>query len=145
MNPIKILTMTIFLVIFCTGPRAEVATFAGGCFWCMEPPFEKLAGVNSVVSGYMGGSAENADYKKVSSGQTQHLEVVQVNFDPKIFPYQKLLKVFWRNIDPTQADGQFVDRGPQYKTAIFYHSQAQKAQAEKSKKELAKTVLLTSQ
>ncbi len=138
MKKIKVgnLVIVIFLMVF--SARAEVATFAGGCFWCMEPPFEKLAGVSKVISGYMGGTAENADYKKVSSGQTQHLEVVQVTYDPKIVKYDKLLHVFWRNIDPTQTDGQFVDRGPQYKTAIFYHSKEQKEAAEKSKKDLAK-------
>lgn len=129
----------ILLVSIVTNSYAELATFAGGCFWCMEPPFEKLDGVKSVVSGYMGGSKETADYKLVSSGETKHLEVVQVDFDPKVISYEKLVSVFWMNVDPTQTDGQFVDRGPQYHTAIFYHSDEQKKIAEKSKKALSES------
>lgn len=105
----------------------------------MEPPFEKLAGVSSVISGYMGGSKENATYKKVSSGQTNHLEVVQVTFDPKVVSFETLVEVFWKNVDPTQTDGQFVDRGPQYHTTIFYHNDQQKQIAEKSKVKLEKS------
>ncbi|MCR9205150.1 MAG: peptide-methionine (S)-S-oxide reductase MsrA [Halobacteriovoraceae bacterium] len=130
---------TLRVIFFCFlsfSIRAELATFAGGCFWCMEPPFEKLEGVKSVVSGYMGGAKEQANYKLVSSGGTRHLEVVQVDFDPKKVSYEKLVSVFWRNIDPTQTDGQFVDKGPQYLSAIFYHNKAQKSIAEKSKKSL---------
>ncbi len=132
----KILSLILLLSF---SVKAEVATFAGGCFWCMEPPFEKLPGVASVISGYMGGEKESANYKQVSNGTTTHLEVVQVDFDPKIVTYKKLLEVFWRNIDPTQTDGQFVDKGPQYLSAIFYHNDIQKNEANKSKDELNKS------
>lgn len=136
MNKNKTVSL-IFLVFFSVTLQAEIATFAGGCFWCMEPPFEKLPGVEKVISGYMGGKKENATYKKVSNGDTSHLEVVQVTYDPKVVSFQKLVEVFWKNIDPTQTDGQFVDRGPQYLSAIFYHNENQKKVAEKSKKDLA--------
>lgn len=116
--------------------KMEKATFAGGCFWCMEPPFEKLKGVKSVISGYMGGKVKDPSYKQVSSGTTGHLEVVQVTFDSQKVSYDDLLQVFWRQVDPTDAGGQFVDRGQQYTTAIFYHSEEQKTVAEKSKKEM---------
>jgi methionine-S-sulfoxide reductase len=116
--------------------RMEKATFAGGCFWCMEPPFEKLKGVLSVTSGYAGGHTENPKYEEVSSGETGHAEAVEVLYDPAQIPYQKLLDVFWRNIDPTTKDRQFVDVGTQYRTAIFYHSEEQKRLAEESKKAL---------
>jgi len=119
-----------------TQVRYEEATFAGGCFWCMEPPFEKLDGVKSVVSGYSGGKEENPTYQQVSYGQTGHAEVVQVQFNPEVVSYEQLLKIFWRNIDPTQVNGQFADKGRQYRTAIFYQSQEQKDQAENSLKAL---------
>jgi peptide methionine sulfoxide reductase msrA/msrB len=119
----KILSLILLLSI---SVKAEIATFAGGCFWCMEPPFEK-------------GEKESANYKQVSNGTTAHLEVVQVDFDPKKVTYNELLEVFWRNIDPTQTDGQFVDKGPQYLSAIFYHSDIQKNEAKKSKEELNKS------
>lgn len=119
--------------------NAEVATFAGGCFWCMEPPFEKIEGVKSVISGYMGGDELSATYKLVSSGATSHLEVVQVDFDPKKVSYELLVSIFWKNIDPTQTDGQFVDRGPQYLSAIFFHNENQRVLATKSKDELEKS------
>lgn len=131
--------MVNFFLFLNLSVSAELATFAGGCFWCMEPPFEKLDGVKSVVSGYMGGAKEKANYKLVSSGSTRHLEVVQVDFDPKKVSYEKLVSVFWRNIDPTQTDGQFVDRGPQYLSAIFYHNEGQREIAEKSKKKLGES------
>lgn len=114
----------------------EKATFAGGCFWCMEAPFEKLDGVESVISGFSGGKIQNPTYKQVASGDTKHIEVVQVTFDPKQVSYQKLLEVFWKNINPTDSGGQFVDRGHQYTTAIFYHNEKQRNLAEKSKKHL---------
>lgn len=110
----------------------QVATFAGGCFWCMEQPFEALDGVSSVVSGYMGGSKVDANYKKVSSGGTKHLEVVQITYDPRKVSYKKLLEVFWRQINPTDDGGQFVDRGPQYQSRIYVHDDKQKAAAEES-------------
>jgi len=115
------------------------ATFAGGCFWCMEPPYDKLPGVISTTSGYMGGKTKNPTYEQVSSGRTGHAEVVQVVYDPKIVSYDKLLQVFWRNIDPTQRDGQFCDHGSQYRTAIFYHDEEQRRLAEASKAALVKS------
>lgn len=115
------------------------ATFAGGCFWCMEPPFEKIDGVKSVISGYTGGSKLNPKYDEVSSGSTGHVEAVQITYDPAKVKYSELLDVFWRNVDPTDPDGQFVDRGYQYKTGIFYHDEEQKELAEKSKKELERS------
>ncbi len=115
----------------------ERATFAGGCFWCMEPPFEKLEGVESVTSGYIGGSKKNPKYKEVASGLTKHREAVEILYNPKLVSYEKLLSVFWRNIDPTDSQGQFVDKGRQYTSAIFYHGEKQKELAESSKKKLA--------
>jgi peptide methionine sulfoxide reductase msrA/msrB len=109
------------------------ATFAGGCFWCMEPPFEVLDGVYDVKVGYTGGDVEYPSYEEVSSGNTGHYEAVQVTYDPETISYEELLDVFWRQIDPTDAGGQFADRGSQYRTAIFYHNQAQKELAEQSK------------
>jgi peptide methionine sulfoxide reductase msrA/msrB len=117
-------------------PRFEKATFAGGCFWCMEPPFEKLEGVKDVVSGYTGGHVANATYEQVSAGDTGHLESVEVLYDPAKVSYEKLLDVFWRQINPTDAGGQFVDRGSSYKTAIFYHTAEQKKLAGESKRKL---------
>lgn len=117
-------------------PQTAVATFAGGCFWCMTPPFEKLPGVISVTSGYTGGHAKNPTYEEVSSGGTGHLESVQVLYDPRKISYEQLLDVFWRNIDPLTADGQFCDHGEQYRTAIFYHDETQQRLAETSKKRL---------
>ena len=117
----------------------EVATFAGGCFWCMEPPFEKLVGVESAVSGFMGGELKDPSYKQVASGETKHLEVVQVTFDPSKVSYEDLLQVFWRQVDPTDAGGQFVDRGHQYGTAIFFHNKKQQELAQKSKQMMDKS------
>jgi peptide methionine sulfoxide reductase msrA/msrB len=111
----------------------EYATFAGGCFWCMEPPFENLDGVHEVIAGYTGGDIENPTYEEVSSGETGHYEAVQIRYDPERITYEELLDVYWRQIDPTDADGQFADRGTQYRTAIFYHNQGQKESAEASK------------
>ncbi len=111
----------------------EIATLAGGCFWCMEKPIEVLPGVVSVVSGYTDGHVPHATYKQVGGGRTGHTEGVRVTYDPKKLSFPKLLEVFWRNIDPTQANGQFCDRGPMYRTGIYFHSPAQKAAAQKSK------------
>ena len=116
--------------------KLERATFAGGCFWCMEPPFEKLKGVDAVISGYTGGHTENPKYGEVTSGTTGHAEAVEVHYDPAQTTYAELLDVFWRNIDPTTKDRQFVDTGSQYRTAVFYHSEEQKRLAEDSKKKL---------
>lgn len=110
------------------------AVFAGGCFWCMEPPFDKTDGVLSTISGYTGGSAEEATYRKVSSGGTGHFESVKINYDPSKVSYEKLLTIFWRNIDPFDDRGQFCDKGKQYKPAIFYMNEEEKVLAEKSKK-----------
>jgi peptide methionine sulfoxide reductase msrA/msrB len=115
------------------------ATFAGGCFWCMEAAFEGLDGIVDVVSGYSGGEKENPTYKEVSSGKTGHKEVVQVTYNPEKIKYENLLDIFWRQIDPTDAGGQFSDRGSQYQTAILYHNKTQKGLAEKSKEELMKS------
>jgi methionine-S-sulfoxide reductase len=117
--------------------RTDKATFAGGCFWCMESPFEKLEGVIRVVSGYTGGHVDNPTYEEVSGGGTGHLEAVEITYNPDTISFNALLEVFWRQINPTDAGGQFVDRGEQYKSAIFYHSEEQKSLAEKSKKALA--------
>jgi peptide methionine sulfoxide reductase msrA/msrB len=117
----------------------ERATFAGGCFWCMEPPFENLEGVVKVVPGYTGGSKKNPTYEEVSQGNTGHVEAVEITYDPSKVSYRKLLEVFWTQIDPTDQGGQFVDRGSQYKTAIFYHNDEQKKAAEESKAELEKS------
>ncbi|WP_144240530.1 peptide-methionine (S)-S-oxide reductase MsrA [Paenibacillus sabinae] len=116
-----------------TGNRTEKATFAGGCFWCMVSPFEELPGIIDVVSGYTGGHTVNPTYEEVCSETTGHAEAVQITFDPSIFPYSKLLELFWQQIDPTDAGGQFHDRGSSYRTAIFYHNEEQRKEAEASK------------
>ena len=115
------------------GEGLAVATFAGGCFWCMEPPFEKLAGVKAVLSGYTGGPERGPTYRQVSHGSTGHTEAVRVVYAPKVVAYDKLLDTFWRSMDPTDAGGQFVDRGSQYRPAIFVHSAEQRAVADESK------------
>jgi peptide-methionine (S)-S-oxide reductase len=112
------------------------ATFAGGCFWCMEGPFDKVPGVISTTSGYTGGQAKNPSYEQVSSGTTGHAESVQVAYDPATVSYEKLLDVYWHNVDPLDGAGQFCDRGTQYRTAIFYHDEEQHRLAEKSKKDV---------
>ncbi|MFP4491591.1 MAG: peptide-methionine (R)-S-oxide reductase MsrB [Spirochaetaceae bacterium] len=114
----------------------EKATFAGGCFWCLEKPFEELVGVAEVVSGFTGGDVPDPSYRQVVSGQTGHREAVQVYYSPHSLSYEELLEVFWRNIDPTDPGGQFVDRGSHYATAIFYGNEGERRVAEKSKKEL---------
>jgi peptide-methionine (S)-S-oxide reductase len=118
-------------------PSRATATFAGGCFWCMEGPFEKLPGVLSVTSGYAGGSVKQPTYEQVSAGRTGHAEVVQVIYDPARVDYERLLHVFWRNVDPLTPNAQFCDRGSQYRSAIFFHDDTQRQAAEKSKGELA--------
>ena len=120
-------------------PGKAIATFAGGCFWCMEPPYDKLDGVISTTSGYMGGKTRNPTYSEVSSGSTGHTEVVQIVYDPAKVSYEKLLDVYWRNVDPTVTDRQFCDIGSQYRTTIFVHSEEQRKAAEKSKADLAKS------
>lgn len=120
-----------------TGQEFAMATFAGGCFWCMEPPFDELDGVVSTVSGYTGGHTENPTYEEVSGGGTGHAEVVRVTYEPSKVSYEKLLEVFWANIDPTVENRQFCDVGSQYRTAIFYHGAEQQDLAEKSKRAIA--------
>jgi len=116
--------------------KTEFATFAGGCFWCMVKPFDEMPGIIKVVSGYTGGHKENPTYEEVKSGKTGHYEAVQITFEPDVFPYERLLEIYWQQIDPTDDGGQFFDRGPQYRTAIFYHNEKQKALAEQSKRKL---------
>lgn len=117
--------------------RTEQAAFAGGCFWCMVSPFEEMPGIISVVSGYTGGHKENPTYEEVCSDTTGHAEAVLITYDPDVFPYEKLLDIFWRQIDPTDAGGQFHDRGDSYRTGIFYYTEEQRKLAEASKQELA--------
>jgi peptide-methionine (S)-S-oxide reductase len=119
--------------------QAARATFAGGCFWCMEAPFDKIPGVISTTSGYAGGKAKNPSYEQVSAGVTGHAEVIQVVFDPGKVTYEQLLEVFWRNIDPVDGGGQFCDRGSQYRTGIFYDGAEQKAAAEASRRALGES------
>jgi methionine-S-sulfoxide reductase len=110
----------------------ELATFAAGCFWCTEADFDKVAGVVETTSGYMGGKTPNPTYKQVSAGGTGHAEVLQLRYDPNKVTYQQLLDVYWRNVDPLDKDGQFCDRGDQYRPAIFYHNEEQRKLAEES-------------
>ncbi len=118
---------------------AARATFAGGCFWCTEAAFEQLDGVYEVISGYTGGSEQDPTYEQVSSGTTGHAEAVQVSYDPLRIGYDELLDLYWRQIDPTDAGGQFVDRGAQYRTVVFYHDDEQRAMAEASRDALAES------
>ncbi|SFE66607.1 peptide methionine sulfoxide reductase msrA/msrB [Paenibacillus algorifonticola] len=117
-------------------PSYEKAIFAGGCFWCMVSPFEEMPGIIEVVSGYTGGHVPNPTYEQVCSETTGHTEAVQITFDPAIFPYEKLLDIFWQQIDPTDLAGQFADRGNSYRPGIFYYSEDQREKAEASKKAL---------
>lgn len=119
--------------------EVQVATFAGGCFWCMVKPFEEELGIIKVVSGYTGGHKENPTYEEVCSETTGHYEAVQITFDSQIYPYEKLLDLYWQQIDPTDPGGQFYDRGRSYETAIFYHNDEQKVLAEESKEDLHKS------
>ena len=119
--------------------RTAKATFAGGCFWCMEAPFDKLPGGVSVTAGYTGGQLKNPTYEQVSAGGTGHAEAVQIVFDPQKIGYDQLLTIFWHNIDPTVKDRQFCDVGNQYRTAVFYHDAEQKRLAEQSKAALEKS------
>ena len=115
----------------------EKATFAGGCFWCMVKPFDQWDGIEAVVSGYMGGHVEKPTYEDVKKGDSGHLEVVEITFDPAIFSYEQLLEIYWMQIDPTDDGGQFHDRGESYKTAIFVHNEVQREMAIASKEKLA--------
>jgi methionine-S-sulfoxide reductase len=120
-------------------PKYETATFAGGCFWCMQPPFDKTRGVVQTVVGYTGGKETNPTYEQVSSKRTGHAEAIEVTFDPSVVSYEQLLDVFWRAIDPTQPDGQFADIGPQYQTHIYFHNEGQRKAAEASKERLGQS------
>ncbi|QQK75599.1 peptide-methionine (S)-S-oxide reductase MsrA [Salicibibacter cibarius] len=119
--------------------KYEKATFAGGCFWCMVQPFEEMPGIINVRSGYTGGHAAHPSYENVKNGHTGHFEAVQITYDPQRFPYQQLLDLYWAQIDPTDDGGQFHDRGPQYRTAIFYHQEDQRCQAQTSKEAIEKS------
>lgn len=114
----------------------EKAVFAGGCFWCMVQPFEESPGIHSVVSGYTGGHVENPTYREVTSGKTGHTEAVEITYDPEVISYKELVEIYWRQTDPTDAGGQFADRGDSYRAVIFYKDQKQKEVAEESRKEL---------
>lgn len=114
----------------------QKATFAGGCFWCMVSPFEEMPGIEGIISGYTGGHVENPTYAEVKKGTTGHYEAVQITYNPKLFPYEKLLELYWPQIDPTDDGGQFQDRGPQYRTAIFYHTEEQQNLAQQSKEKV---------
>jgi peptide-methionine (S)-S-oxide reductase len=130
----RLIALLLALMAFTAqGQPYEKATFAGGCFWCMEPPFDKLDGVISTTSGYIGGRTRNPTYEEVSAGGTGHAEAVQVVYDPARISYEQLLQVFWRNIDPTVRNRQFCDVGSQYRTAIFSHDAGQRRLAEASK------------
>jgi peptide-methionine (S)-S-oxide reductase len=134
----------ILLIAFATAsgapsPTAK-ATFAGGCFWCMEEPFEKLDGVISVTAGYTGGSSDNPTHEEVSAGGSGHVESVEILFDPSRIDYHTLLDVFWHNVDPLTAGGQFCDRGPQYRTGIYFHDDEQRRIAEESRQHVEETL-----
>jgi len=118
--------------------KTAIATFAGGCFWCMEPPYDDIKGVKRTTSGYTGGTTKNPTYEEVCSGKTGHAEAVEIEYDPAQVSYQQLLDAFWHNIDPTVTNRQFVDRGTQYRPEIFYHDEEQKRLAEASKKDVEK-------
>jgi len=143
MKRLLLLLAALALPAFAQGPHVPagqaVATFGGGCFWCMEPPYDKLPGVTATISGYIGGRTVKPTYEQVSAGTTGHVEVVQVVYDPKKVSYEKLLEVFWVNVDPTVKDRQFCDSGTQYRTAIFFHDDAQRKAAEASKAALEKS------
>ncbi|KZZ85195.1 peptide-methionine (S)-S-oxide reductase MsrA [Bacillus sp. SJS] len=122
-----------------TTTQLETATFAGGCFWCMVKPFDELPGIHGIVSGYTGGHKENPTYEEVKAQTTGHAEAVQIQYDPSLFPYEKLLELYWQQIDPTDDEGQFIDRGESYRAIIFYHTEEQRQAAEATKKELAES------
>lgn len=122
--------------------QAATAIFAGGCFWCMQPPFDKQTGVEKTIVGYTGGTSANPNYTRVSSGTTHYAEAIKITYNPKLVSYQQLLTIFWHNIDPTRNDGQFCDRGRQYRPEIFYLNTAQKKLAERSKQKLEKSGII---
>jgi peptide-methionine (S)-S-oxide reductase len=137
-----ITTIAVFLALIAGSAAAQTqqtatAIFAGGCFWCMEPPFDKTEGVISTTSGYTGGQKANPTYEEVSSGTTGHFESVKVEYDPTKVTYEQLLEVYWPNVDPFDSSGQFCDKGDQYRSAIFYGNEKEKELAEASKKQMA--------
>lgn len=132
MIPIFVIILAV-LALFPVAAREKEAIFGGGCFWCLEPPFESLHGVSEVISGYTGGHVENPSYQQVTQGNTGHFEAVRVVYNDDVISYEELLEVFWRNIDPTDRYGQFYDRGQQYQTAVFYGNGTEKRLAERSK------------
>jgi peptide-methionine (S)-S-oxide reductase len=140
-RPARLLAVLAVAVAGLTPATAETrkATFAGGCFWCMEAPFDTLPGVSAVTVGYTGGSKPMPTYEQVSSGTTGHAEAVEIAYDPERIAYEKLLDVFWHNVDPVTRNAQFCDHGTQYRSAIFYHDEAQKREAEASKQALEKS------
>ncbi|MBM7540805.1 peptide-methionine (S)-S-oxide reductase MsrA [Amphibacillus cookii] len=119
--------------------KKAYATFAGGCFWCMVKPFDQWDGVDAVISGYTGGDTDHPTYEQIKTGQTGHYEAVQITYDPDKITYQQILDLYWPQIDPTDPDGQFHDRGPQYRTAIFYHNEEQKRLADATKQAVAQS------
>ena len=136
------LTAAVAIVVNAAEPapaNTKKAIFAGGCFWCIQTPYDNAKGVVKTIVGYTGGSAEDATYEKVSSHRTKHREAIEVTYDPAQITYEQLLDIFWRNIDPTQADGQFYDIGPNYKAAVYYRNEDEKKAAETSKEVLAKS------
>ena len=149
MNMAKKFVFALVLILLClpsaanaqnaTKTETKVAVFAGGCFWCMQPPYDHTKGVVKTVVGYTGGSEADANYEKVSAHKTQHRESIQVTYDPAIVSYDQLLDVFWRQINPTQADGQFSDIGLSYQTAIYYGTDEEKKTAQDSKEKLGKS------
>lgn len=143
-NKVFTIILSLFLALATYGnsetaePSTELATFAGGCFWCMEAPFDSIKGVKSVTVGYTGGKTSSPTYKDVSTGTTGHAEVVQIAFDPKVVSYEKLLELFWRQIDPFRVNAQFCDQGSPYRSGIFYENDEQRKLAEASKEALNK-------
>lgn len=137
----SVLALLLGLASFTLTAEAETKTavFAGGCFWCMQPPFDSAKGVSKTIVGYTGGSKETANYELVSAHKTQHRESIEVTYDPAVITYDQLLDIFWRNIKPTQADGQFHDIGLSYQAAIYYANEAEKKAAEASKEKLGKS------
>lgn len=132
-HTLSLFLFSLFLSTFSAQAMADTAVFAGGCFWCMEPPFDKIPGVTKTTSGYAGGAKANPTYEEVSSGHSGHLEVLEVTYDPKLVTYSQLLKVFWENIDPFDKQGQFCDKGEQYKSAVFTSKPEEIKEFEKSK------------
>ena len=133
--------MIIFSTFSATQSALKYAYFAGGCFWCMEKPFDKRKGVSETISGYIGGTKKNATYRLVSSGSTKHIESIRVKYDPKEVTYKELLNIFWKQINPTDAGGQFVDRGHQYISAIFYENKKEMELAKKTREKIKKIFL----